>query len=144
MYRLLPETFIDLNAIPACFFMNSCIQSHLPTVPKPMTKNSRLGCFLSWEGVGTAVVHLLWVPPSSPGKSAHENPTQSWYWNFPRTSWSYLMISTIYRIICTMGGGVWDRPEVIGSISFIFTFDSNGGSADIFCCSMNKLLLVLF
>lgn len=143
MYRLLPKMFTDLNLTPAYFCMSSCIQSHLPTAPKPMTKNSRLGCFLSWEGVGAAVVHLLQVTPSCPEKSVRGNPAQSWYYTFPSILWSYLTTSTIYRIIRTVGFGVQDRPEVVGSISFTFTFDSNGRSADIFCCSVNKLLTVL-
>lgn len=143
MYRLLPKMFTDLNLTLACFCMNSCFQSHLPTAPKPVTKKSRLGGFLSWERFAAAVVHLLQVTPSSPEKSVCENPAQGWYYTFPSILWSYLTTNTIYRIIRTMGFGIQDRPEVVGYISFIFTLDSNGRSADIFCCSVNKLLRVL-
>jgi len=31
---------------------------------------------MSEEGVGAAVIHLLQVPPLSPGKFDYENPTQ--------------------------------------------------------------------
>lgn len=54
------------------------------------------------------------------------------------------MIGTIYRVICTMGCRVWDRPEVTGSMLFIFTFDSNNTSADIFGCRVNKFYQCCF
>lgn len=152
MHWLQLKMLIDISIIRAFFYKLS--SNHLPTAPKSMIKIARFDV----RGRGWGCSH-------SSAASPILKPWQIFSWksntSLPLEFSKYLVIFSRwleqsqydiyiyiwyiwYRIICTTGLCVQDRPEAVGYISFILTLDSSGVSGDISHCSMNKFLLVLF
>lgn len=124
--------------------MNSCIQSHLSTIPKLMTKEIQTWMFPFFRRV--------WGCSHSSPKSPSLKP---WEICLSKSSKRLALQFSKYVVILVgnkhyiqgnleMGCRVWDRPEPKGSMFFIFTFDSNGTTADIFFCRVNKFCQCCF
>lgn len=144
MHRLLIKMFIDLTVISAWFFYELLYPESPSHSTKTYDKN-----FQTWilpllgRGRGCSCSSPV-CPSLKPWEICSWKSSTRLVLEFSKYLVILLDDKHLYRIIGTMEFGVQDRPEAIGSISFIFAFDSNGRSTDIFCCSVNKLLVVLF
>lgn len=124
--------------------MNSCIQSDLSAIPKPMTKEIQTWMF--------PLLGRVWgcshSSPESPSLKPWEICSSKSSTRLELEFSKYLVIlvgNTHYiqgNLYHGMEGLGW--PEPTDSMFFIFTFDSNGTTADIFFCRVNKFYQCCF